>query len=54
MPANFPARNSVTEPVSSLDLLLRGATALTAGPARPVIHDACIGLRGDRIPYALR
>jgi len=49
MPAKFPARPSVTEPVSRLDLLLRGATALTADPARPVIHDACIGLRGDRI-----
>jgi 5-methylthioadenosine/S-adenosylhomocysteine deaminase len=31
------------------DLLLRGGTALTAEPDRPVIEDAAIGIRGDRL-----
>jgi 5-methylthioadenosine/S-adenosylhomocysteine deaminase len=33
----------------TLDLLIRGATALTADPAAPLIEDAAIGIRGDRI-----
>lgn len=33
----------------ALDLLLRGGTALTADPARPVIDDAVIGIRDDRL-----
>jgi hypothetical protein len=32
-----------------LDILIRGATALTAEPDRPVIEDAVIGIRGDRL-----
>jgi 5-methylthioadenosine/S-adenosylhomocysteine deaminase len=35
-----------TEP---LDLLIRGATALTSDPAMPMIADAAIGIRGDRL-----
>ena len=31
------------------DLVLRGVTALTADPVHPVIDDAVIGIRGDRI-----
>ena len=38
----------MTAPVA-LDLLLRGATALTADPARPVIEDVVLGVAGDRI-----
>src|SRR5687768_8063864 len=49
MPESSPARPSVTESDSTLDLLLTGGTALTADPARPVIPDARIGVRGDRI-----
>lgn len=44
-----PVRQSVDKPVASLDLLLRGAIAVTGDPARPIVHDACIGVRGDRI-----
>jgi 5-methylthioadenosine/S-adenosylhomocysteine deaminase len=33
----------------TLDLLIRGATALTADPAAPLIEDAAIGISGDRI-----
>jgi 5-methylthioadenosine/S-adenosylhomocysteine deaminase len=32
-----------------LDLLIRGATALTSDPAMPMIADAAIGIRGDRL-----
>jgi 5-methylthioadenosine/S-adenosylhomocysteine deaminase len=32
-----------------IDLLIRGATALTSDPARPMIEDAAIGIRADRI-----
>src|SRR5258708_14558037 len=32
-----------------LDLLMRGATALTADPAMPMIEDAVIGVRDDRL-----
>jgi 5-methylthioadenosine/S-adenosylhomocysteine deaminase len=32
-----------------LDLLVRGATALTGDPARPQIDDAVIGVRGQRL-----
>ena len=32
-----------------LDLLIRGATALTSDPAMPMIEDAAIGIRGDRL-----
>jgi 5-methylthioadenosine/S-adenosylhomocysteine deaminase len=32
-----------------LDILIRGATALTAELDRPVIEDAVIGIRGDRL-----
>lgn len=32
-----------------LDLLIQGATALTSDPARPIIPDAEIGIRGDRL-----
>ena len=32
-----------------LDILIRGATALTSDPAHPVIDDAVIGIRGDRL-----
>jgi 5-methylthioadenosine/S-adenosylhomocysteine deaminase len=35
-----------TEP---LDLLIRGATALTSDPAMPMIEDAAIGIRHDRL-----
>lgn len=31
------------------DLLIRGATALTADPARPMVEDAVIGIRGQRL-----
>ena len=37
---------SNTEP---FDLVIRGATALTADPAMPMIEDAAIGIRGDRL-----
>ena len=37
---------SDTEP---LDLLIRGCTALTSDPAAPLIEDAAIGIRGDRL-----
>jgi len=32
-----------------LDLLLRGGIALTSDPSCPVIEDAVIGVRGDRL-----
>jgi 5-methylthioadenosine/S-adenosylhomocysteine deaminase len=31
------------------DILIRGCTALTADPERPVIEDAVIGIRGNRL-----
>ena len=34
-----------------LDLLLRGATVLTADDARPVIADGVVGIRGDRLAF---
>ncbi len=34
---------------SPFDVLIRGATALTADPNMPVIEDAVIGIRGDRL-----
>jgi 5-methylthioadenosine/S-adenosylhomocysteine deaminase len=34
---------------SPFDILIRGATALTADPNTPVIEDAVIGIRGDRL-----
>jgi 5-methylthioadenosine/S-adenosylhomocysteine deaminase len=37
---------SDTEP---LDLMIRGATALTSDPAAPMIEDAAIGIRDDRL-----
>jgi 5-methylthioadenosine/S-adenosylhomocysteine deaminase len=37
--------------MSAYDLVLRGVTALTADAARPVIEDAVIGVRGDRITF---
>ncbi len=36
----------MTEP---FDILIRGATALTSDPAQPMIEDAVIGIRGDRL-----
>src|SRR5262249_30575433 len=33
----------------TFDILIRGCTALTADPANPVIEDAAIGIRGDRL-----
>lgn len=39
---------SETEP---LDILIRGATALTSDPASPVIEDAAIGIRDDRLAF---
>lgn len=33
----------------SFDILVRGATALTANPDRPIVDDAVIAIRGDRI-----
>ncbi|MGH7265618.1 MAG: amidohydrolase family protein [Candidatus Rokuibacteriota bacterium] len=36
-------------PPAHLDLLVRGAIALTAETDRPVIEDAVIGIRGDRL-----
>src|SRR6185503_6896458 len=32
-----------------LDLMIRGATALTSDPAAPMIDDAAIGIRDDRL-----
>jgi 5-methylthioadenosine/S-adenosylhomocysteine deaminase len=34
---------------TGLDLLVRGGTALTSDPSLPVIADAVIGVRGDRL-----
>jgi 5-methylthioadenosine/S-adenosylhomocysteine deaminase len=34
-----------------LDLVIRGCTALTSDPAMPVIDDAVIGIRGDRLAW---
>jgi len=36
-------------PPVTLDLLLRGGAALTSDPTQPVIEDAVIGIRGDRL-----
>jgi len=33
------------------DLLIRGCTALTSDPALPMIEDAAIGVRGDRLAF---
>ena len=33
----------------SFDILIRGCTALTSDPAQPVIEDAAIGIRADRL-----
>lgn len=38
----------MTEP---LDLLIRGCTALTSDPAMPLIEDAAIGIRADKLAY---
>lgn len=35
----------------ALDLLIRGCTALTSDPAQPVIEDAAIGIRGERLVF---
>ena len=37
------------KPDAPFDLLIRGCTALTSDPARPMIDKAAIGIRGDRI-----
>lgn len=34
-----------------LDLLVRGATLVTGDPARPVIRDGAIGVRGNRLAF---
>ena len=34
-----------------VDLLLRGATVLTADDARPVIEDGVVGIRRDRLAF---
>src|SRR5882757_8803152 len=39
---------SETEP---FDLLIRGCTALTSDPAVPLIEDAAIGIRADRLAF---
>lgn len=39
----------MTAPALELDLLLSGGTALTADPGRPLIDDAVIGIRGQRL-----
>ncbi|MBV8840007.1 MAG: hydrolase, partial [Alphaproteobacteria bacterium] len=33
------------------DLLIRGCTALTSDPAMPMIEDAAIGIRRDRLVF---
>ena len=33
------------------DLLIRGCTALTSDPAMPMIEDAAIGIRADRLAF---
>jgi 5-methylthioadenosine/S-adenosylhomocysteine deaminase len=33
----------------AFDILIRGCTALTADPANPVVENAAIGIRGDRL-----
>jgi len=38
-------------PHQPIDLLLRGATVLTADPATPVIRDAAVGIDGERIAF---
>src|SRR3954463_9720601 len=38
-------------PKEPLDLLIRGCTALTSDPAMPIIDDASIGIRGDRLAF---
>ena len=35
--------------IEPLDLLIRGCTALTSDPSMPMIEDAAIGIRGDRL-----
>jgi 5-methylthioadenosine/S-adenosylhomocysteine deaminase len=54
MTASAKRRDSATVPDAAqdngpLDILIRGATALTAEPDQPVIDDAVIGIRGDRL-----
>ena len=39
---------------AAFDILIRGCTALTADPAQPVIDDAVIGIRGDRLALVAR
>ena len=34
-----------------LDILIRGATALTSDPAMPIIEDAAIAIRGNRLAF---
>jgi 5-methylthioadenosine/S-adenosylhomocysteine deaminase len=36
---------------ATLDLLIKGCAALTSDPARPVIDEAAIGVRGDRLVW---
>jgi len=43
--------NTMTANAKPLDLLLTGATVLTANPARPEIRDAVIGIAGERIAH---
>ena len=33
------------------DLLITGATVLTADPARPIVHDATIAISGNRLAF---
>jgi 5-methylthioadenosine/S-adenosylhomocysteine deaminase len=51
MPTVFEAQESAKEAVS-VDLLVRGATILTMDPARQVIENGYIAVRGDQI-YAI-
>ena len=37
-----------------LDLLLLGATVVTMDPAQPLLHDAAIGIRGNRLAFVGR
>jgi len=39
----------MSAPPVTFDLLLRGGIALTSDPVRPMIDDAVIGIRGDRL-----
>jgi 5-methylthioadenosine/S-adenosylhomocysteine deaminase len=41
----------MTVPETEFDLLLLGATIVTMDPAQPLLHDAALGIRGNRLAF---